>query len=152
MTTGKLAMTAAAKIRFHLISTSESKVAMATWMTRTSGEDAAISGQRNESHESWNRMIAKAISAGSELGMMIRTNAPNREHPSIRAASSSSYGIPRKNWRSRNMPNGEAAKGMISARYVLTQSNSRISRYKGTTITSKGMIVVAMNSAKSWSR
>src|SRR5947207_12249809 len=108
-------MTAAAKMRFHLISMSESNVAMATWMTRTSGDDPAMSGQRNESHESWKRMIAKAIKAGSELGRMIRQKAPNREQPSMRAASSSSYGIAMKNCLSKNMPKGEAANGMMSA-------------------------------------
>src|SRR5437764_14095300 len=98
-------------------------------MTRTGGEGATISGQMNESQLNWKRTNPNAISAGAAFGRTTRQKAPNSEQPSMRAASSSSRGKPRKNWRRRNMPSGLATKGMISAWDEFTQWNDRISKY-----------------------
>src|SRR5438067_11794813 len=121
-------------------------------MTRTGGEGATISGQMNESQLNWKRTNPKAISAGAAFGRTTRQKAPNSEQPSMRAASSSSRGKPRKNWRRRNMPSGLATKGMISAWYVSTQWNARISMYSGIASTSNGMTIVARKMTNSTSR
>ena len=64
----------------------------------------------------WNMKAktARVASAGPDSGRMIRQKHPQRLAPSIRAASSSSNGMPRKNWRSRKTPKAVKACGMIS--------------------------------------
>ena len=60
--------------------------------------------------------------AGQDSGTMIRSRIRRSLAPSIRAASDSSFGIPRKNWRSRKMKNGLPRNvGTMSGRYVPTQ-------------------------------
>ena len=67
--------------------------------------------------------------------------------PSRRAASRSSPGNVRKNWRIRNVPKPVATKGTISPGYALIQPSSATSRYLGMISDSTGIIIVAMNAA-----
>ena len=73
-----------------------------------------ISGHRKSFQDHMNWMIASVASAGSDSGSTILNRMPSREVPSIRAASSSSIGSVRKNWRSMKMPNALHRLGMIS--------------------------------------
>ena len=59
--------------------------------------------------------IASTASAGRDSGSMMRKKTVNGPAPSTRAASTSSAGTVRKNWRSRNVPNAVNAHGRISA-------------------------------------
>ena len=66
--------------------------------------------------------IATIIRAGLDSGRMIRQKTPQLEQPSIRAASSRSVGMLKKNWRSRKVKNGPPKKfGTIRGRNVSTQ-------------------------------
>ena len=51
----------------------------------------------------WNS--ATTANAGLDNGRMIRQKQPHREQPSSMADSSSSLGMPMKNWRNRKMLN-----------------------------------------------
>ena len=96
--------------------------------------------------------MASVASAGIESGSTIRKSTPNREHPSIRAASSSSTGSVRKNWRSRKMPNGVTRLGAISAPSVSTRPRCCTIRNVGIMITWNGTISVARSAMNVTSR
>ncbi len=60
--------------------------------------------------------------AGIDSGTTIERRIRSSLAPSMRAASDSSRGMPRKNWRSRKMKNGLPRNvGTISGRNVPTQ-------------------------------
>ena len=51
---------------------------------------------------------------GDAIGTTIDQKTRNSFAPSMRAASSSSFGTPNMNWRMRKTPNGPARNGRIS--------------------------------------
>ena len=82
-------------------------------------------------------------SAGSESGSTILNRIPSREVPSIRAASSSSIGSVRKNWRSMKMPNALHRLGTIRPPTLSTIPSFLTIRNVGMSRTWKGTISVA---------
>jgi hypothetical protein len=74
-----------------------------------------MSGHRKSFHAERKAKMASAASTGCDSGRMIREKTCQGPAPSMRAASSSSRGIVRKNWRSRKTPNAKsmAASGTI---------------------------------------
>src|SRR5699024_12287415 len=84
--------------------------------------------------------IAVVAKAGSESGIMILKKIRACPAPSIRAASSSSLGTPRKNCTIRNTKNASVARrfGTIKGRNVLIHPSSEHSTYGGTMITGSG--------------
>jgi hypothetical protein len=78
-----------------------------------SGLLIAISGHRKSFHAERNAKMASA--ASTESGRMIREKTCQGPAPSMRAASSSSRGMVRKNWRRRKTPKAKsmAASGTI---------------------------------------
>lgn len=88
--------------------------------------------------------IAVVVRAGVDIGRMIRQKIPKCPQPSIRAASSSSFGMPRMNWTIRKMKNASVASsfGTISGQKVLIQSSWENSTYCGTMITWIGSMMV----------
>ena len=72
------------------------------------------------------------------MGTITRQKIQKCEAPSTLAASSSSSGMLRKNWRIRNTPNALNAQGTIRAWYELIQSRSLIRKNMGTTSTCWG--------------
>src|SRR6478609_2626272 len=62
--------------------------------------------------------------------------------PSTRAASTSSSGIVRKNWRNRNVAVAEAISGTVKPAYVLIMPRSATTLYVGRMRTSTGSISV----------
>ena len=81
-----------------------------------SGLLTAISGQRKSFHAERKAKMASAASTGWDRGTTIREKTCQALAPSMSAASSSSWGIVRKNWRSRKTPkaNVTAASGTMS--------------------------------------
>src|SRR5690625_3773073 len=81
--------------------------------------------------------IAVVASAGADNGNMISTKIRGWHAPSIRAASSSSLGIRRKNCTMRNTKNASVASsfGTMRGRKVLIHPSSENSTYWGTMIT-----------------
>ena len=77
---------------------------------------------------------------------------PSREVPSIRAASSSSIGSVRKNWRSMKIPNALHRLGMISPPTLSTMPSFLTIRNVGISSTWKGTISVASSTTNSTSR
>ena len=49
------------------------------------------------------RRCPSVVSAGIDIGSATRRQMPNSEQPSIRAASSSSFGRVMKNWRRKKI-------------------------------------------------
>ena len=70
----------------------------------------------------------RVTSAGFELGSTIRVKICQVLAPSIRALSSSSLGMARKNWRRKNTPKAPAAPGTIRAISVSSQPSWSIIR------------------------
>jgi hypothetical protein len=91
-----------------------------------------------------NVKIAVVASAGSDIGMMIRQKMPLWPQPSMRAASSSSRGMPRMNCTIRKTKNASVASsfGTISGQYVLIQSSCENRMYCGTITTWIGSMIV----------
>ena len=77
------------------------------WMTS--------SGQVNESQCCRKVKIVSVATAGMQSGMTMRPKIISSLAPSIRAASISSLGIVRMNWRIRKMPKAETMNGKIRA-------------------------------------
>jgi len=74
--------------------------------------------------------------AGRASGKMICHRICSSDAPSILAASDSSRGIPRKNWRKRKMKNALPKKqGTMSGRKVLVQCSFENMMNKGTMVT-----------------
>ena len=90
--------------------------------------------------------------AGIESGSTIRKSTPSREQPSIRAASSSSIGSVRKNWRRRKIPNGVTRFGAIRAPSESTSPRCWTIRNVGIMITWNGTISVARSAMNVTSR
>ena len=65
-----------------------------------------IKAMKNSFHAERKAKEAMATSPGPEMGSTIRTNAPSRVHPSMRAASSNSRGTSRMNVAISQMPIG----------------------------------------------
>ncbi len=98
---------------------------------------------RMNSFQAWmNANTAVATSPGAISGNVIRQNAPQREAPSIIAASSSSTGSAATNPRSVHTVNGStnAMYVAISTGTRLSRSASRSVRYIGMTSASSGTI------------
>ena len=75
-----------------------------------------------------NTNIARVIRSARAAGIITFHHSPRGLQPSLRAASSSSTGTPRKLWRSRKMPKAVAAWGMISAQRLLRRPICTINR------------------------
>ncbi len=86
-----------------------------TWIGRTLSFVVTISGQTNEFHEPMKLKSASVTSAGRASGTATFQSTPQVLAPSITAASKISFGILRKNCRTRKMPNVPAAHGTICA-------------------------------------
>ena len=67
------------------------------------------SGQRKLFHWSTKETTASVASAGLESGRTTRRKIVHSPAPSSRAASSSSRGIVRKNWRNRKIPHTDTS-------------------------------------------
>ena len=91
---------------------------------------------------------ASVESAGTDSGSTILTRAPIRLQPSIRAASSSSMGRVRKNWRSMKMPKAFTRLGTISADTLSISPRCRTIRKVGMRMTWNGTISVARRTMK----
>jgi hypothetical protein len=102
----------------------------------------AISGQTRSFHAPSRVKIASVARAGLASGSTIRQKTPNVLHPSIRAASSSSRGSDRKNWRIRKMPNAEASHGTNAAPRVSIRCSRANITYVGTRSSWMGIITV----------
>ena len=89
--------------------------------------------------------IAVVASAGTISGRMICRKMRGCPAPSMRAASSSSRGMPRMNCTIRKMKNASVARsfGTISGRNVLTQPSCENSTYCGTMITWIGSMMLS---------
>ena len=109
----------------------------------------ATSGHRKSFHVHSSVISASVESAGPDSGSTILTSTPSRLQPSIRAASSSSIGSVRKNWRSMKMPNAVARFGSISAVMLSITPRWRTIRKVGIRITWNGTISVARSSKNS---
>ena len=111
-----------------------------------------ISGHRKSFHDHMNWMIASVASAGNESGKTILNRIPSREVPSIRAASSSSIGSVRKNWRNMKIPNALHRLGMIRPPTLSTSPRCLTIRNVGISRTWNGTISVASSTTNSTSR
>ena len=67
--------------------------------------------------------MASVATAPPETGNTIDHRIRKRPQPSMRAASSSSDGMLRKNWRNKNTPKPLATGGTISASKLFNQSS-----------------------------
>ena len=106
-------------------------------------KNAAIKSSQRQIKEK----IVDVTSAGTINGSMMRPNTLNGLHPSMAAASSRSFGIPRINCMSKKMKNACPQKyGTIRGRKVPTQPNLEYSRNCGTMTTWNGsMSVIIMH-------
>src|SRR5215207_9623244 len=91
-----------------------------------------------------NVKIAVVAIAGPISGSMTLLKIFQWPQPSIRAASSSSLGMPRMNWTIKNTKNASVARnlGKISGTNVFTQPSWLKTMYCGTTTTWKGSMIV----------
>ena len=118
MRTGMIANTDAAISCSYAVPISLEKTRNPTGTVRIFGLVVMISTQVNEFQLPKNLNKSTVKIAGLESGTMMVNKKRKREHPSIRAASSSSSGTPLKNCLSKKMPNTETNQGMIRAQYV----------------------------------
>src|SRR5207245_10746691 len=95
-------------------------------------EVATTSGQRKLFQLAMKAKMPKVASAGLESGITIREKTVQWLAPSMKAASSSSWGRLRKAWRRRNVPNADATVGRIRPGEVLTNPRTRIPTHSGT--------------------
>ena len=109
----------------------------------------ATSGHRKSFHVHRSVISASVESAGSDSGSTILTSTPSRLQPSMRAASSSSIGSVRKNWRSMKMPKALTRLGAISALMLSIRPRWRTIRKVGISTTWNGTISVASSATKS---
>ena len=77
-----------------------------------------IIDQKNSFHEKMKIHMTTAPTAGLLIGNRILNNTPRLLQPSIRAASSNSWGMLIRNWRRRNMPIGMDAIGRKTPGWV----------------------------------
>src|SRR5688572_27324680 len=90
-----------------------------------------------------NASTATVAKAGFDRGKKMRQKIPKVEAPSRRAASSSSFGIVIKNWRSRKIKKGQPNQaGIISGANELLQPIELKSTYWGISVTQLGSITV----------
>src|SRR5215510_8555336 len=113
-----------------------------------------MSGHRKSFHAERKAKMASAARTGWDSGSTIRVNTCQALAPSMRAASSSSAGMVRKNCRSRNTPKAKvvAASGTIRPGNVLSQPSLWTSTYWGTRTTAFGIMRLPTSSAKTRSR
>src|SRR3712207_2104350 len=90
---------------------------------RRSGENRTYRGHRKSFQLVRNDSSSNVLSAGLDNGRTTRKNVCQGLAPSTRAASSSSTGSPRKNWRRKKTPNAPAAFGTMTASNVSSQPN-----------------------------
>src|SRR6478752_5234213 len=96
-----------------------------------------------QAKKKWNRLTA--VIAAIDCGTITERRIRNGPAPSIIAASSSSRGIDRKYWRSRNTLYAFAKKwGMISGSHVPFQPSHVNSTYCGSSVTWNGRMIVAI--------
>ena len=101
-----------------------------------------------QAKKKWNRLTA--VIAATDCGTMIERRMRNGPAPSIIAASSSSRGIDRKYWRSRNTLYALAKQwGMISGSQVPFQPSQVNSTYCGSSVTWNGRMIVAISTMNS---
>src|SRR5438270_13569073 len=93
-------------------------------------------GQVNSFQKNRNVKIASVAIAPPDTGITMFQRIRSRPQPSIFAASSSSDGMPRKNWRSKKTPKPPASGGTISAVKLFSQS-------KRQTVTQLGISQIA---------
>ena len=72
-------------------------------MGRISGLRVTSSGQSSACQAARKLISATVMIAGAESGSRMAHKNRKREQPSMNAASSSSLGMPRKNWRNKKM-------------------------------------------------
>src|SRR3954471_14445584 len=113
-----------------------------SWLTAISGQVRSFQVVRNVS-------TATVLSAGRDSGSTIVNSTRSREQPSIHAASSSSRGRDRKNWRSRNTANGVTSDGTMSAPRLSIRPSFFITRNVGIMVSWNGIAIVATISASS---
>src|SRR5690606_4482865 len=116
------------------------------------GSVLTTSGHSRSFHECITVITASAASAGLTSGSITEKKIRNRPAPSRTAASSNSFGIVAKNWRSRNVPNAENRPGRISAGRELSSPSADMIWYWGSTSSCLGTISTDRNSANSTSR
>jgi hypothetical protein len=111
---------------FPLISSDHSvrrtpwKLASPSWIVYQCSSLIAISGQIRSFQEPSSVKIVRVANAGLASGSTMRQNTPKVVQPSMRAASSSSMGSDRKNWRIKKMPKAVASHGTKAAASVST--------------------------------
>jgi hypothetical protein len=119
----------------------------------TSSRCRKTSGARKSFHVAWKAKIATANKTGFDSGSMIRHQIPSSFAPSIRAASTRSAGIVRKNCRIKKINKGVPKKaGATSGQNVLIQSMRWKKMNSGTSRTMKGSIIVLSRIRNSTSR
>src|SRR6266567_8462221 len=117
-----------------------------------------MSGHWNAFHDARKVMRPAVIRAGTERGRTMLQRKRRCPAPSIRAASASSLGIERKNWRKRKMEKALAMKGTICTWYVSNQPRQGrpaqatrlglMSTYLGMSVASRGIMSVARKTVK----
>src|SRR6478752_6666189 len=113
-------------------------------MVNVSGSVRKISGARNSFQAFRKVNSATTESAGRDRGKITRQKMANSLQPSMRAASESSLGMVRKNWRKRKILNAPPKNdGTQSGKSVPIQPKLRNTPYSGTIKTGNGTIIVA---------
>src|SRR6267378_3753320 len=117
-----------------------------------------MSGHWKAFHDPRNVIRPAVIRAGIERGRTMLQRNRRCPAPSIRAASASSFGIDRKNWRMRKIENALAMKGTICTWYVSNQPRQGrpaqatllglMSTYLGISVASPGIMSVARKIVK----
>src|SRR5258708_39867100 len=116
------------------------KVDSATCTVQLDESCPMTSGHRKEFQLAMKVMTPIAAKKFSELGTTIRQYAPQYPRPSTRAASSSSFGKPRKYCRNRKAVKPLNSPGTISPRSEETHPSEEASTKLGTKVTALGII------------
>jgi hypothetical protein len=119
--TGTLAITAPAMSRSYRTALADWSVLSPAGSVCTSALNSTYTGHRKSFQFVRNASSASVASAGFESGTMTRRKMSHRFAPSRIAASSSSLGRLRKNWRMKNTPNADAAVGTMIATSEFSQ-------------------------------
>src|SRR5690242_9900335 len=104
-------------------------------------------GHRKAFQEVMNVRMATVATAGRQMGTATVAYTRHQLAPSIRAASISGIGMPRKKAWKTNTDTGATADGSTSAQYVPSRCSDRYSMNCGSTSASLGSIRPAVTSA-----
>ena len=111
-----------------------------------------MSGQTNSFHRHMNVKMTRTATSGLDSGSTMLRKVRTWLAPSMRAASSSSSGMPRKNCRAMNSPKASASRGSTTPHVLLSRSRSMTSWNCGIMITCTGTMSVLRMSRNSRSR